>query len=215
MEIKEYLTVKGESEKLNIIERSKFITYIKGVEDETDAKAFIEQIKKKHSLATHNCYAYIADELGLIQKFSDDGEPQGTAGMPILEVLKNRKIYKTCVVVTRYFGGVKLGAGGLVRAYSGVTALGLDETEILKMTTCTDFKVKAEYDGYSKIIKSVNNIDSVIVDTNFGDGVECLVTVKNDKVDAFLNKLKDVFKGNEQVEKVGERYFSFEKVQNG
>ena len=105
MKVQEYLTVKGEFEKLNIIERSKFICYVKGVDSEDEAKAFIDKIRKEHSLATHNCYAYIADELGLIQKFSDDGEPQGTAGMPILEVLRNRKIYKTVVVVTRYFGG--------------------------------------------------------------------------------------------------------------
>ena len=208
----EYLTVIGEGEKLNIIERSKFIVYIKGVEDEEDAKAFIEKIRKQHSLATHNCYAYIADELGLVQKFSDDGEPQGTAGMPMLEVLKNRKIYKTCVVVTRYFGGIKLGAGGLVRAYSGVTADGLNDAKIVKMVPSIDVLVRTEYDGYSKLLKIVNNVDSVIVNTEFGDSVSCLITVKFDCLDALITKLSDAFKGNVKYEKVGERYYPFDKV---
>lgn len=205
----EYLTVKGEFEKLNIIERSKFICFVKGVSDEDDAKLFIEKIKKMHSLATHNCYAYIADELGLIQKFSDDGEPQGTAGMPMLEVLRNRKIYKTCVVVTRYFGGVKLGAGGLVRAYSGVTADGLDGAKVINMIPSTDIVVETEYDGYSKLLKIVNNIDSVMVNTDFGDGVKCEITVKTSSLDGFLAKLSDAFKGKVNAQIKGERYYSF------
>ena len=89
---KSYTTVNGSFENTNVIERSKFICYIKGINDEDEAKVFVAEIKKLHSLATHNCYAYIADDKGLIQKFSDDGEPQGTAGMPMLDVLKNRKI---------------------------------------------------------------------------------------------------------------------------
>ena len=99
-----YFTVLSEYENTIIIERSKFICYIKHVENEQEAKSFVELIRKKHSLATHNCYAYIADDKGLIQKFSDDGEPQGTAGLPMLEVLKNKRVFKTCAVVTRYFG---------------------------------------------------------------------------------------------------------------
>ena len=208
MKVKNYLTIKGEIEKLNIIERSKFICYAKGVENEDDAKLFVEKIKKMHSLATHNCYAYIADELGLIQKFSDDGEPQGTAGMPILEVLKNRKLFKTAVVVTRYFGGVKLGAGGLVRAYSGVTADCLDDAKILNMTYSTVIKVMTEYDGYSKLLKLVGD-DALITNTLYENNVECFFAVKSDRVDTFLTKLSDVFKGKEQFEIVSNDYFEF------
>lgn len=208
MKVSEFLTVKGETEKLNIIERSKFICYIKGISDEDDAKSFIEKIKKMHSLATHNCYAYIADELGLIQKFSDDGEPQGTAGMPILEVLKNRKIYKTVAVVTRYFGGVKLGAGGLVRAYSGVTADGLDCSQVIKMYDAINLKICTEYDGYSKILKLVGE-NAVITDTAFDNTVECFVTVKSSYLDAFINKLSDVFKGKINVTQLDNTYYPF------
>ena len=109
-----------ESEK--IIEKSRFITYSEHVESEEDARAFIAEIRSQHSLATHVCFAFIADKLGNLQRFSDDGEPQGTAGVPILEVLKAKKLYETVVAVVRYFGGVKLGAGGLVRAYSSAAA---------------------------------------------------------------------------------------------
>ena len=113
--------------------RSKFICSIKPVLDEVDAKKFIDTIKKKHSLATHNCYAYIADDKGLIQKFSDDGEPQGTAGLPMLEVLKNKRMFKTVAVVTRYFGGIKLGTGGLTKAYGNSVVECLNTSKILQM----------------------------------------------------------------------------------
>ncbi len=105
-----------------VIEKSKFIANFKRIEIEKEGRDFIEQIAKAHPFATHNCYAMIADREGKIQRFSDDGEPQGTAGIPILEVLKNKKIYQVVVVVTRYFGGVKLGVGGLVRAYTSTVA---------------------------------------------------------------------------------------------
>jgi uncharacterized YigZ family protein len=117
-----FLTIVGEFSELTVIEKSKFICYLKHVESEDEAKDYIAEIKKKHFDATHNCSAFIADSDGNMARFSDDGEPQGTAGMPMLEVLKNKKLFCTAVVVTRYFGGVKLGAGGLVRAYSDCTA---------------------------------------------------------------------------------------------
>ena len=150
---KGYLTVSKEVENLIVIERSKFICNIKGVEDEVDAKNYIEQLRKKHSLATHSCYAYIADEKGLVQKFSDAGEPQGTAGLPMLEVLKNKKIYKTVAVVTRYFGGIKLGTGGLTRAYSGSVSAGLELAKIIDVQPIVKINIKPEYDQYSKLLK--------------------------------------------------------------
>ena len=117
MSVNGYFCVKKETENETVIERSRFISYVKKCETEDDARAFLEEKRKAHPFATHNCYAYIT-ERGKIARFSDDGEPQGTAGQPILEVIKNKKLFDTIVVVTRYFGGIKLGAGGLVRAYS-------------------------------------------------------------------------------------------------
>ena len=143
----EFFTVNGEKENTNVIERSKFICNIKGVENEDEAKKFIETIKKRHSLATHNCYAYIADDKGLVQKFSDDGEPQGTAGLPMLEVLKNRKMYKTVAVVTRYFGGIKLGTGGLTRAYGGAVVDCLEVAKISTMCQSVLALISPDYEG--------------------------------------------------------------------
>ena len=131
----QYFTIDGLTENTTVIERSKFICALKGIENEEQAKEFIASVKKQHSLANHNCYAYIADEKGLIQKFSDDGEPQGTAGMPMLEILRAKGLYKTVAVVTRYFGGVKLGTGGLVRAYSGAVSDCAEKAKILRLKT--------------------------------------------------------------------------------
>ncbi len=105
-----------------MIQKSRFIGYVKRVETEEDAQAFVQEIKKKHHDATHNCSAYMVGEHNQVQKANDDGEPSGTAGVPILEVLKKKDLKDTAVVVTRYFGGIKLGAGGLIRAYSSTTS---------------------------------------------------------------------------------------------
>ena len=121
-----YLSVKKPAESEIVIEKSRFICSVSPVNGEEDAKNFVSEVKAKHKTATHNCYAFIADENGLSIKFSDDGEPQGTAGMPMLEVLKNKKLFKVATVVTRYFGGIKLGAGGLTRAYTKACAGVLD-----------------------------------------------------------------------------------------
>lgn len=119
---KAVLTVFGRHESEKIIEKSRFLTYSAHVESEADARAFLSEVKALHPLATHCCYAFVADKAGNLQRFSDDGEPQGTAGIPILDVIKNKKLFETAAAVVRYFGGVKLGAGGLVRAYSSCTA---------------------------------------------------------------------------------------------
>lgn len=129
-----YLGAQGEFVKETVIRKSRFITRIIGVNNEEDAVAAIAAVRKKHSDATHNCYAYIADETGLRQRFSDDGEPSGTAGKPMLEVLKKFGAGKTLAIVTRYFGGVKLGASGLVGAYSGCVADALKEAGLKRFT---------------------------------------------------------------------------------
>lgn len=205
-----YFTVGEEFENLIIIERSKFICRVKGVAGEEDAKRFIESVKKEHSLATHNCYAYIADEKGLTQKFSDDGEPQGTAGLPMLEVLKNRKIYKVAVVVTRYFGGVKLGTGGLARAYGGSVCEALDKANILDMQAVKYYKVTADYDKYSLLLKLASE-NVVIIDAQFTNGVEVSFAVKEDYEKAFTQKLDDIFSGKPNYIEKGEGYHAFKK----
>ncbi len=206
---KAYFTVKDQTENLIVIERSKFICNIKGVENEEDAKAFIESIRKKHSLANHNCYAYIADDKGLIQKFSDDGEPQGTAGLPMLEVLKNRKMYKTVAVVTRYFGGIKLGTGGLTRAYGGSVSECLAKAKILDMQESTFLHINLEYEWYSKLLKLLTNPEVSIISTNFENTVLIDFAVKADKAQDLIDKITDVFNGKLFVENKGSGFFAF------
>lgn len=140
--MKEYTTVKGETVHEIVIEKSRFIASVKGVESVEEATEFVNSKRKKFFDATHNCYAYIVDDK---IKYSDDGEPQGTAGMPILECIKNNALNRVCVVVTRYFGGIKLGAGGLVRAYNGSCAEALKLCERVQMTDCTRLSVLVDY----------------------------------------------------------------------
>lgn len=141
--MKEYVTIPNkETVTENVIEKSRFIAAAVNVQTVDDALQFVNAKRKKYFDATHNCYAYI---IGDKMKFSDDGEPQGTAGLPILECIKNKRLDYVCVVVTRYFGGVKLGAGGLVRAYAGSCADVLNRCEKLQMTECTRLQVTVEY----------------------------------------------------------------------
>ncbi len=140
--MKEYTTIQGQNTVEIVIEKSRFIATAIHVDSVDEATEFVASKRKKHFDATHNCYAYL---IGDKAKFSDDGEPQGTAGMPIYECIKNSKIDHVCVVVTRYFGGVKLGAGGLVRAYSGSCAEALKSAVKVNMTDCTVAEVVVDY----------------------------------------------------------------------
>ena len=206
---KAYFTVKEQTENLIVIERSKFICNVKGVEDEEQAKAFVESIRKQYSLANHNCYAYIADDKGLIQKFSDDGEPQGTAGLPMLEVLKNKKMYKTVAVVTRFFGGIKLGTGGLTRAYGGSVSECLSKAKILDMQQSVFYSVETDYELYSKLLKFLNNQEVCIINTDFGNLVNVDFVVKIDFTNSFVDKLTDNFNGKLVAKETGRGYFAF------
>ncbi|MDE7300610.1 MAG: YigZ family protein, partial [Clostridia bacterium] len=134
-----FLSVNGECVTEKVIEKSRFIATSRHVDGEEEAKAFIDEVRARYKDATHNCYAYVADDKGNFLRFSDDGEPQGTAGMPILEVIKNCNLKQTAVVVTRYFGGIKLGAGGLVRAYAGAAAENLAATERVNYEPCVKY----------------------------------------------------------------------------
>ena len=203
-----FYTVVGNAENTTVIERSKFICYAKGVENEEEAKEFIASIKTQNSLATHNCYAYVADDKGLIAKFSDDGEPQGTAGLPMLEVLKNKKFYKTAVVVTRYFGGIKLGTGGLTRAYSGAVLDCLNVAKSVNMLSAEFLELNLDYDGYSKLLKLVDE-EVRVVDSNFGEKISISLAVKQGSKEKFTKKLSDAFCGNIDIKVVKSGYFGF------
>lgn len=141
--MKEYTTIpQKESIKETVIEKSRFIASAVHVETVEQAMEFVSAKRKRYFDATHNCYAYIVGDKA---KFSDDGEPQGTAGLPILECIKNNSLDRVCVVITRYFGGIKLGAGGLVRAYGGCCAEVLRGCQRVNMTECVRFEVEVDY----------------------------------------------------------------------
>ena len=207
-----YLTVKGEKEREEIIERSKFICKIVHVEDEEEAKEVIEKVKKQHSLATHNCYAYVADDKGLIQKFSDDGEPQGTAGLPMLNALKLSGLKKTVAIVTRYFGGIKLGTGGLARAYGGAVSECVKEAEIVNMQEVVFFEILTDYDMYSKLINLISRLNIPVISTDFANEVKVKLAVKmqdQNSENQFLLKLLDLYKGKDVVNAKSYGYYPF------
>ena len=206
---KAVLTVFGEHESEKIIEKSRFITYSAHVESEEEARSFIAKIRSKHSLATHVCFAFIADKTGNLQRFSDDGEPQGTAGMPILDVLKNKKLFETAVAVVRYFGGVKLGAGGLVRAYSSSAAENLDGAEIRSLETCTEFQITVDYTGIDGVQKYLSANESELLSTEYGEKVTFLVAVKKATATDFEKALVDFMQGRVEISKGREYYAPF------
>ncbi len=192
-----------------IIERSRFITYSAHVESEEQARAFIAQIRAEHSLATHVCYAFIADKLGNLQRFSDDGEPQGTAGVPMLEVLKAKGLYETAVAVVRYFGGVKLGAGGLVRAYSSCTAENLDGADIRTLEVCVEAEISVDYTGIDSVQKYISTHTCSLLSSEYGANVQIKVAVKKTEIDAFISGLTDYMQGRVKVTLGREYYAAF------
>lgn len=170
-----YYTVKQAGEHEIIIQKSRFIAHFSRAETEEKALAFIDSIKKQHWQATHNCSAYLIGEQNLIQKANDDGEPSGTAGVPMLEVLKKRNLKDTAVVVTRYFGGIKLGAGGLIRAYGGAVSEGLNAVGIVERTlmrlvyTTIDYtwlgKIENEIRQSPYFLQGIDYLDNVVIRT--------------------------------------------------
>ncbi len=202
-------TVKDLCENTIVIEHSKFICYLKGVDNEQDARLFIEAIRKKNSLANHNCYAYIADDKGLVQKFSDDGEPQGTAGLPMLEVLKNKRLFKTVAVVTRYFGGIKLGTGGLTRAYSGSVTECLEKATILKMQQAVFLKTELDYEAYSRFLKLINNECISIINTSFENTVLINFAIPTSFQTDFTKRFSDAFNGKISFVQYANGFYAF------
>ena len=208
---KSVLTVWGNHESEKIIEKSKFLTYSTHVESEEDARVFIAKIRSMHSLATHCCYAFIADKLGNLQRFSDDGEPQGTAGVPILDVLKNKKLFETAVVVVRYFGGIKLGAGGLVRAYSSSAAENLAGADIRSLEMCVEFFITVDYTGIDGAQKYISSQPCSLLSSNYGEKVTFVTAVKKADGDLFEQGFIDYMQGRVEIAR-GEEYYSAFKI---
>ncbi len=195
------------SEKL--IERSRFISTCLHVESEEEARAFLARVRTEFPDATHHCYAFVADTLGNLMRFSDDGEPQGTAGMPILDALRGKKLYQTAVVVTRYFGGVKLGAGGLVRAYSGAASECLDGAEKRFFEPCARYMLTLGYELSDAVRKYISANGWTLADAQYSDCVRLTVAVRSREEEAFAAKIVDFTAGRVRVEKQDEFIFAF------
>ena len=207
-----YLTI-SENAKASFIEkRSEFIGYISPVKTNDEAVAFINSIKAEHRKAKHNVYAYILREDN-ISRYSDDGEPQGTAGVPVLDVLKKRELTDVCVVVTRYFGGILLGGGGLVRAYSHAASLACDAAHIMNMCMCHRLKITADYGMYGKISYILPNYDTITVNSDFGSDVTLEILVMSEKLDALKKELVEVTNGSVNIEDCEELFEDFSSVQ--
>lgn len=190
-----YLTVKGYGEHAIVIEKSRFIAHISRAETEEEAIEFIQSIKKKHWNATHNCSAYLIGEHDLIQKANDDGEPSGTAGVPILEVLKKRKLKDSVVVITRYFGGIKLGAGGLIRAYGKSTSEGLNATGIVERKLMKVVHIKVDYTWLGKLENELRASVFEIKEIHYLDAVEFEVYVEEAMVETFTEWMVEMTNG--------------------
>lgn len=192
----DYYTVKKYGVHEINIQKSRFIAHISRAESESAAQEFIQSIKKKHWDATHNCSAYLIGEHDQIQKANDDGEPSGTAGVPILEVLKKRHLKDTVVVVTRYFGGIKLGAGGLIRAYGKATSEGLGAAGIVERRLMQIVHVKIDYTWLGKIEKELRaSADYQIKEIHYLDMVEIEVYVAESAVQPFSEWMVELTNG--------------------
>lgn len=201
-----YRTIYKYGEDEIVIKKSRFIGYAKPIESEQEALDFIEKIKSKHRDATHNVYAYVYGEDSNIQRYSDDGEPSGTAGIPTLEVIKKEDLRNVVVVVTRYFGGIKLGTGGLIRAYTKGAKIGLESGIIIEKILHYKLKIRIDYTLYGIIENHLMTKGYLIDDIVYDDGVNIFVYVKYSEMDFFKKTIIDLTSDNVFIEQIGEEY---------
>ena len=203
-----YITIKDFAEASFTEKHSEFIGYVKPVKTNDEAVEFINEIRARHRKATHNVYAYILRD-GNISRYSDDGEPQGTAGIPVLEVLKKRGLTDICCVVTRYFGGILLGGGGLVRAYSHSASLAVNSAQIMDMQECYRVFINSDYSLYGKINYVLPEFELKLVNSDFGDSVTLEMLVKKAKMQDLSEKLTDLTNGKVNIEQSEEIFEDF------
>ncbi|RIN78410.1 YigZ family protein [Staphylococcus simulans] len=194
------ITIKQEYVIENVINKSRFIAHIKPVESEDEAKAFIDEIKKEHRDATHNCSAYTIGDSMLIQKANDDGEPSGTAGVPMLEILKKLETHNTAAVVTRYFGGIKLGTGGLIRAYSGAVRDAIKEGGRVELRNAIPTTVTISYEQTGKFEYELQSTNFILRDTMYTDKVSYRIDVLEDDYEDFINFLNRITAGTFELD---------------
>lgn len=200
-----YKTIQKEAFGEFVERHSKFISYAKPVETEDDAISFINKIKTKHWDAKHNVYAYSLLK-GSIMRYSDDGEPHGTAGVPVLDILKKNEVTNIVIVVTRYFGGILLGTGGLVRAYSNAAKLALDSAVVINMVSCFRAQLFCDYSLYGKISSILAELGAKIEESEFLDKVKIIFYIEKKKLNVLNDKLNEVSSGEIITKILEEKY---------
>lgn len=196
-----YVTVSGPGQTEIIIKKSRFIANVAPVRSEAEAWAFVERIRAEHREATHNCFAFKA---GTAQRMSDDGEPSGTAGRPIFEVIDKQGLSDVVIVVTRYFGGILLGAGGLVRAYSQAAAAGVEAAGIARAVVAADLRIRLDYSLVGRVQYLLQHHNALTLDSNYGQDVTITCRLLATEVDALEAELAESSAGRIQVEHLGE-----------
>ena len=209
--MKPYRTAKMESETEYVVSRSRFIGRCFPVSNEAEASAILERIRKQHWDATHNCYAYRLKNGAA--RYSDDGEPQGTAGLPMMEVLRKRDLIDVLVVSTRYFGGILLGAGGLVRAYTRSASDAVEASGVLCMRPCTGFSLHVAY-PYWNAAQSVFERFGEVEKVTYGEAIDCLFRCRSDRTDAFLQALRERTEARVTASAVDEGYYGFSETES-
>lgn len=202
-----YITVKGLGQAEIVEKKSRFIAHIKPITSENEANSYIEEIKKQYWDARHNCYAYQLGDRNQIQRYSDDGEPGGTAGMPILDVLRGRDIKNTLVVVTRYFGGTLLGTGGLVRAYSLATREGISAAGLIERIPHIRQHFTVDYTLSGKVQYEILSDDNILEDTVYTDKVEFIALSQSHKADKLSENIVNITGNNVTILREEETVF--------
>ena len=200
-----YTTLAGEGSDEFEEKKSVFIGHAKHIASEDEAMEFIKAKKKEYSDATHNCWAYLLKG-GIVARYSDDGEPQGTAGVPMLEAIRKSGVDDCVVVVTRYFGGVLLGAGGLVRAYSHGTSIALNAAKIVTYEKYAEMELSCSYSDYQKYSVILPSFGAIIDDTDFSDKVILRFAVKETLAEKLILKITETSGGRDKPEMIGERF---------
>lgn len=201
----EYITFKVDGTVQEEIKKSKFICHVKRVSSEEEARDFINSIKKEHYKATHNCSAFIIGEQSDIKRTSDDGEPSGTAGVPMLGVLEHHHITNSCVVVTRYFGGIKLGAGGLIRAYAGSVAQAVREIGLVEIKEQVVLGITLSYSQYQEFANFLKDHQLAEQDPLFTDQVTTTIFVDKENTSSITAALVEFYNGKVLIEEQGIR----------
>lgn len=204
-----FKTINKQAETQIVEKKSRFIANVCPVSSEDEARDFISKIKKKYFDARHNCFAYVINSKVIISRFNDDGEPSGTAGRPILDIISNLGIRNVVVVVTRYFGGILLGTGGLVKAYGKSAKEGLFAGEIVELLPYFKLSIKTDYNTSGKVQYEINNKNYFIKDTIYTDLVEFIIYVKDFETDNFIKDIINLTNSKSQIKK-----FDLEFIKN-